>query len=366
MPYMNHNNASAHWVQQAAQAVDNLSKSNAFLLGHISLAIAWARSCTLTRIAAKLFALGTVPTVERRIQYFLANDKVDWFTGMLCLARWVLTSVFALTGRVVLLVDETSLQEHLKVMVVALAYRNRAIPLAWWCYPQDRYPLPQVELIDRLLGLVADAMPKRPIEVLVQADRGIGCSPELMSKVKKRGWYFLFRVQGSVQVQLSDGRQVSFLDLVDRPSRCFHQEVRTLKKAGWFTYYALGYWKVGQKEPWLLLSNCPQVTTRHYECRFWEEPAFKDLKSNGFNWQKSHVRIPEHANRLWLAMALAYVWVICLGTQALEDCKLLRKVARGKPDRLSVFSVGVTLLERLLHLGVRMRCGPNLNSEFLP
>jgi hypothetical protein len=330
------------------------------------LAIAWARSCTLTRIAGKLFHWGSVPTVERRIQYFLANEKVDWNTGMLCLARWVLSRVFAVSGRVVLLVDETSLQEHLKVMVVALAYRKRAIPLAWWCYPQNAYPLSQVELIDRLLGQVAAAMPKKSIEVLVQADRGIGCSPELMSKVAQRGWYFLFRVQGTVQVQLSDGRQARFSELVNQPGRCFSQQVRALKKAGWFTYYALGYWKVGHKEPWLLLSNWPRATTSHYQSRFWEETGFKDLKSNGFNWQKSHVRNPEHANRLWLVMALAYVWVISLGTQALEDCELLSKVARGKPDRLSVFAVGVALLERLLHTGVRVRCGPHLNPEFLP
>jgi hypothetical protein len=35
---------------------------------------------------------------------------------------------------VVLLVDETSLQERLQVMAVSLASRYRAMPLAWWCY----------------------------------------------------------------------------------------------------------------------------------------------------------------------------------------------------------------------------------------
>jgi hypothetical protein len=78
------------------------------------------------------------------------------------------------------------------------------------------------------------------------------------------------------------------------------------------------------------------------------------------------VRNPEHANRLWLAMALAYVWVVSLGTQALEDCELLRKVARGKPERLSVFAIGVALLERLLHIGVKIKCRTHLNPEFFP
>jgi hypothetical protein len=43
---------------------------------------------------------------------------------------WVLRRL-ADTRLVVLLADETSLQERLKVMAVSLAYRGRAIPLAW-------------------------------------------------------------------------------------------------------------------------------------------------------------------------------------------------------------------------------------------
>jgi hypothetical protein len=38
------------------------------------------------------------------------------------------------TRVVVLLVDETSLQERLQVMAVNLAYRARGMPLGWWCY----------------------------------------------------------------------------------------------------------------------------------------------------------------------------------------------------------------------------------------
>ncbi len=68
-----------------------------------------------------------------------------------------------------LLVDDTSLQDHLKAMVVSLAYRGKAIPLAWWCYRvlpsatechrQDQWPLGQVDLILTLLDWVAQGVP---------------------------------------------------------------------------------------------------------------------------------------------------------------------------------------------------------------
>ena len=90
-------------------------------------------------------------------------------------------------------------------------------------------------------------------------------------------------------------------------------EVQAFKKAGWRRYWALAKWdqshkeprNQGTKEPWLLLTNYPQAEAGWYGMRMWEELGFKDLKSNGWQWQRSRVREPERAERLWLVMALA-------------------------------------------------------------
>lgn len=341
-----------HWSQQVSKGFASWSKPQARVLAAFSLGIATAKSCTLSRVAQSLFMLGSVPTVERRLQRFLSNPKVDWQAGSVCLARWLLPTL-ATPGHkpLVLLVDETALNAHLKVMVVALAYRGRALPLAWWCYPQNAYPLPQVELIDTLLGQVAQGLPPG-VDVLVEADRGIGGAPDLLAAVARRHWYYLFRVQGGVQLDRGDGQPVSFQELVPRPGRCcWSQPVRAFKKAGWVECRALGYWRVGQKEPWLLLTNWPAATTAEYGVRMWEEAGFRDLKSNGFNWQRSRVRQPEHANRLWLILALAYAWVASLGTWVLAHTRQWRQVASGPKERFSVFQLGLRRLERCLHLG---------------
>src|SRR5438094_9849125 len=46
---------------------------------------------------------------------------------------------------------------------------------------------------DKLLGLVKSSVPQG-CEVLVLADRGIGCSPEVCRVVDGLGWHSLFRV----------------------------------------------------------------------------------------------------------------------------------------------------------------------------
>lgn len=64
--------------------------------------------------------------------------------------------------------------------------------------------------------------------------------------------------------------------------------------------------------------------------------AFRDFKSNGWQWQRSHVRMPDHANRLWLAMALAYGWMLSLGTYVYQTEAVQKEVTRGRWLRESV------------------------------
>jgi hypothetical protein len=230
-----------HWSKSVAKYFTHLAKPQASVLAGFSLGLALVRSCTLARIAEGLACLGKADTVERRLQRFLSNDKIDWQEGCKSLANWVLSSLVFSGQTLVLLVDETSLQEHLKVMAVSLAYRGRAIPLAWWCYPEEQYPMKQVKLIDTLLGWVAPYIPER-CGVLVQADRGIGTSPGLLQLILKRGWHYLVRV-------ILQGRKdsVTIRSLIERPGQQWSGWVKAFKKAGWQRCWAIAYWGPGSR-----------------------------------------------------------------------------------------------------------------------
>jgi hypothetical protein len=180
------------WTHTVAHHLPHLRQSQVKVLAAFSLEVALARRCTLSVVAEALPWLGKPDTVERRWQQFLSNPRVAWEPAAAALAQWILASVQQ-PSVVVLLVDETSLHEHLKVMVVSLAYRGRAIPLVWWCYRPTASPLGQVALITTLLTRRASAIPAR-CRVLVQAERGIGTSPTLLQAIHQRGWYYLVRV----------------------------------------------------------------------------------------------------------------------------------------------------------------------------
>ena len=138
------------WTAMVRKHFLGLSLLQVKTLAAFSLGLDLARRCALGAVAERLPALGRAETVERRVRRFTGNPKLELAAGCQMLSRWVLGSL-KLKSPVVLLVDETSLQEHLKVMVVAVAYRGKALPLAWRCYHQEEWPLGQVALIRSLL-----------------------------------------------------------------------------------------------------------------------------------------------------------------------------------------------------------------------
>ena len=88
--------------------------------------------------------------------------------------------------------------------------------------------------------------------------------------------------------------------------------------------------------------------------------AFKEYKSNGWNWQRSHVWDPEHANRLWLVMSLASAWILSLGTQVRDNQRIRIQLTRGTQVRNSLFNLGLRYFQRWTLLGRRLPCSIKL------
>ena len=335
-----------HWAEQIRLHMRHLAKPQAMVLAAFSLGIALSRRCTLSLVAETLGMLGKADTVERRLQRWIANRRIDMAENLGCWARWVLRSL--IEGPVFLLVDETKLGKWLSVMVVGVAYRRRCIPLAWRCYRPDAYPPEgQVRLIAALLHRVQPALPAscRPV---VEADRGIGTSPALVRAVVALGWYYLFRVQGTTRMRTADGRETALRDKVRRGKR-WSGRGEVFKDAGWLPTRIHLIWKRRFDQPWCLITNAPHLTGHAYAYRAWQEQSFRDLKRGGWHWNCSQVRLPDHADRLMLVLVVAYAWVLTLGTIVIRTPSLRRHLTRGRRRTYSVFRLGLRYLSHLIH-----------------
>jgi hypothetical protein len=275
-----------------------------------------AGHCQLPQVADALVDSHSASSdaLERRLKRFLSNARIS---DEMMSQRWIKWLVEHYdSGHWVIVVDETHLGPHLSVMMVGLAYEQRAIPLMWRCYHPEAYPVE---------GQV------------VQADRGIGTSPDLIRKLETAQLMYLLRVQGQVKLRLQDGKEHSLKSLV-KPGEVWCGYAQVFKKVGWMGLYVRVDWRVGEKDPWCLVTNCRWRQSSDYRQRAWQEQSFRDLKSFGFNWQQSQIWTPKYAHRLMFVLTLAYYWVL---SQAQLWTKPERRSPSRQHPRQSVFRRGL-------------------------
>lgn len=268
-----------------------------------------AEGCQVSAVADALVSIQSAraEAVSKRLSRFLSNPRIS---DELLSKAWVQWIAQRYASRHwVVLVDETKLSNHLSVMMVGLAYEGRAIPLLWRCYTASAYPSEgQVALITELLTRLRLLVPME-ITFTVQADRGIGTSPDLIRQLQALGMCFLLRVQGQTRLCLRNGRIHPLASLV-KPGETWCGRGSVFKQAGWLPLYVRLEWRLGEKSPWCLVTNVLWLQSRDYALRAWHEQSFRDLKSFGFRWNASHVWHPAHAHRLLFVLALAYAWIL--------------------------------------------------------
>ena len=306
------------------------------VLKHFILGVLVGQSCLLDDIAHALAPLGEVSSQYRRLQRFLDNERVEIATLQCEWARVVMHTIKS--GSLILLVDETTLSDHLKAMVLGIWTPDGCIPIAWQCYHPKAYPTcGQVSLIVGLVNRILPALPI-PLSVRLLADRGIGTSPDLIRQIDQLGIDILFRVQGTTRFRYPNGHTASLRDLGIK-GQTWQSAGDVFKKANWIGLHAAVLWGNDYEEPWCLVSSQP-IDPATYRLRFDQEVSFRDLKSDGFQWHRSHVWLPDHAERLLLVLVIAY-WLVLTTGQALP------KPTTGRAARWSTFRLGLEAFTEL-------------------
>ena len=112
-----------------------------------------------------------------------------------------------------------------------------------------------------------------------------------------------------------------------------------------------------------------------YGLRTWCEQGFKVLKRGAWQWQNSRMSEPARAERLWLALAVATLWMLSvggeveaslekLGLAALSDFLLPARAGRVRVVRLLRLAL-IWLMVCLLH-GVRFPMPSRLRPDPWP
>jgi len=302
----------------------HLSQPQAFVLALWSYGIAVTRTCGRRTVAQFLaLLLGQKDTtVEQRLRewcYAAKNKRgqkrqeLDVTTCFAPLLGWVVSLWTATT--IALAIDATSLGERFVVLTVSVVYRGCAIPVAWVILVgQQKAAWRRYWL--RLLRQLRPAIPP-DWAVLVLADRGL-YARWLFRRIVRLGWHPFLRInQGAKFCPAGQPCWYWLRDLVGQVGDRWRGHGAAFKSHGCRLECTLvAWWGAGHDEPWFVLTNLPAAAcdAAWYGLRAWCEQAFKYTKRGGWQWQYTRMTDPQRAARLWLALAVATLWMVSIGS----------------------------------------------------
>lgn len=316
-------------------------------------AIFYGRSVQLGPIATKIPARVNLLSVVRRLSRWLDNPAVrvrDWYEPI---ARDWLASAAHTRGEIRLIADGTKVGFGHQLLIISLAFRHRAIPLAWtWVRASKGHSSACKQLA--LLNYVRRLIPKgTPVSLVGDSEFG---AVEVMRQLKRWHWHYVLRQKANNQVQLTGPGWRNFGDVLSQPGQSLWLGGgRLTLKHAYFTNL-LAHWQVGEEEPWLLATDLPDrpATLQAYARRMWIEEMFGDLKSKGFDLESTHLHTCARLSRLTLAVALLYTWLMDIGSKIIKN-GLRVWVDRAERRDLSLFQIGLRSVDRRLTDGLPIK-----------
>jgi DDE family transposase len=328
--------ALARWTERLRQHLPSLSLPQVKGLALWSIGIVLARSSSLHAVVLALACwLPFKPlSLRRRLQewYLEASAKKghgsgawghnrrDWDpnTTSADLLAWILEDWPG--KQLVLALDPTNFADRFTVLNISVLYRGCAVPIIWTVV-EGGEPGAWEPHWERMLRTLAQRVPPG-WQVLVLTDRGM-YSPSLFRCLLDLHFHPFLRIKAQGFYRPSGSQ--NWLDLKDlRPcigeTQAFGAEVFK-NEEGRLEGTLLAFQGEDYAQPWLIVTDLqPEVAKPSwYGLRGWIEQGYKRVKGEGWNLPRTRIGDCQRLERLWLAVAVATMWVLEVGGQAEVD-----------------------------------------------
>lgn len=314
------------WTRIVTTHFPHLSKPQARVLAMWSLGMVVARSCALSAVSV-LLAQGMgrkANTVRQQLRQWCyeaaakrggQRQAVVVESCFVPLLQWVLHEWDGC--QLALALDATSLGQRFVVLALSVLYRGCAIPVAWTILPAGQKHAWRGEWL-RMLRQVRAAVPRR-FFVIVLADRGL-YARWFFQRIVRLGWHPLLRINtGGTFRPAASARSQLLSRFVPQPgTQWAGMGTAFVGPRRRLTCTLLARWDEGYADPCLLLTDLgPSAGDAwRYGLRAWIEQGFKITKRAGWQWQRTRMTNPQRAARLWLAVAVATLWLLSVGGEA--------------------------------------------------
>jgi hypothetical protein len=314
------------WRLIVLQKMPHLSKPQAVVLALWSFGIALTQCCGLSTVSVFLAELlgKRENTVREQLRQWYQERSAragrkraeravtQSFAPLLA---WILSGWPPAEKRLVLVADASNLGQRFTVLLICVVYRGCGLPVAWKVVrgtdPGSWQPH-WLTLLKSLKGCIPEDW-----WVLVTTDRGL-YAKWFYEAIQALQWHPFMRINAQGHyVRAGEINAQGLETLITQVGQAWSGWVQCFK-----THPVDGTlfarWEEGSESPWLILTDLApeEAQISWYGMRSWIECLFKDIKRGGWGWPHTKMQDPQRVERLWLAMAVAMIWVVSVGGQA--------------------------------------------------
>lgn len=206
-----------------------------------------------SKIANKIPATNkeaTLPSVVRRLSRLLDNSSIrvrEWYEP---LARRLLECQARKLGEIRPIADGTEVGFEHRLLMVGLAYRKRAIPIAWSRVRSEKghsSSYKQRALLGYARRLVPDGVPTPRVWVVGDGEFG---AAETLRQLEEWGWYYAMRQRSHLLVCSHHHRWRPLGELIERAGDKVWLEGALLSRSHAHETNLVLYRRRGEKGPW--------------------------------------------------------------------------------------------------------------------
>jgi hypothetical protein len=313
-------------------------------LAAVALGVLRSKSLQVGQIITSLPLEGIRDSLKKRVQRFLKNSEVEVEVYQGPVARRILQRLVEGGARVPLILDRTEWGVF-NLLYVSVGWRGRALPLVWRALGPGASSFAEQK---ELLEVVARWLPQGA-KVTLLGDREFGTGV-LAKFALAQGWGVCLRLKADQYVRRAGAADFEPLPPLWWGQRRFWPHVQFTQKHAVAGLNLAMYWAPGTQEPWYLITTEPtsKLACASYQKRFRIEEMFKDFKNNGrgFGLELTGLRHAERLERLLLALALIYIWLLLWGAQVIA-AGYQKFVDSVRKPTLSLFQTGLRFINRL-------------------
>lgn len=267
----------------------------------------------LSKVADHIAGSAKLGSKVRHLRRFLANEAIDAGAFYKPVRDCLIDEADSGKGRIRLLLDTLELSGRRQILMAALAYRRRALPIHWQVY--RRKGVSNAQQQRSLLEALSESLPDCAAVVVV--GDGAFHSTDLMAYISEQGWHFCLRLHSDTYVRLSDGEQWKPLRELapNEGERRYLQDVYITKENAYGPVGLAICHDENEDDPWFVCTDgqADYLTLRTYSRRMWIEQLFADYEDGGFHLNRSRIYEPNRLSRLVMALSWAYVWLMHVG-----------------------------------------------------